>query len=445
VKKNFVCFTSVPSGDTSMAFVHKRPAFLAMCALTAFLFNASISVSAQEKSDTTKQHMALVGGQIYPDPFSNPISESTVLIEDGKIIAVGAKDTIHIPRGFDVVDCTGKTIVAGFWNSHVHFTEPKWEGAANLPAAQLSQQLQQMLTSYGFTSVVDTGSDLPNTVAIRRRIQSGEVIGPRILTAGFPLYPHNGVPYYVVDSIPPDLVRRLPQPATPEEAVRAVDEDIAQGADIIKLFVVTIITRDGKHVALPMSLPIVQAATAEAHRKGKLVFAHPSTNEGVELVLQGNVDVLAHTTEDGVGWSPTIVTRLKSANVSLIPTLTLFSGEDGPDANHKGILQEVKSYSDAGGQILFGTDVGFITDYRLLTREYELLGRAGLTFRQILAALTTVPAKRLGFAVTTGRVTEGQDADLVILDGDPAQNVQAFSKIRMTIRDGNIVFRTKQD
>jgi imidazolonepropionase-like amidohydrolase len=414
-----------------------------MFALTAFLFHVSVSLFAQEKSDRAKQHIALVGGQIYPDPFSRPISEGIVLIENGKIIAVGKKGRVHIPPGFDTVDCTGRTIVAGFWNSHVHFMESKWEGAANLPATQLNEQLQQMLTRYGFTSVVDTGSNLPNTVAIRRRIQSGEVIGPRILTAGFPLYPHDGVPYYVAESVPTDLLKLLPQPATPEEAVRAVDENIAQGADIIKLFVVSIVSRDGRHVALPMSLPIVQAATAEAHRKGKLVFAHPSTNEGLELVLQGNVDVLAHTTEDAVGWSPATVSRLKSANVSLIPTLTLFSGEDGPDANHKGILQEVKSYSDADGQILFGTDIGYITDYRLLTREYELLGRAGLTFRQVLAALTTAPTKRLGFAATAGRVADGQDADLVILDSDPADNIKAFSRIKMTLRRGNIIYRAE--
>jgi imidazolonepropionase-like amidohydrolase len=412
-------------------------------ALTVFLFCMSSTLCAQEKSDTARQHLALVGGQIYPDPFSKPISEGIVLIENGKITAVGTKNKVYVPPGFDTVDCTGRTIVAGFWNSHVHFTEPKWEGATSLPATQLNAQLQQMLTRYGFTSVVDTGSDLPNTVAIRKRIQSGEVMGPRILTAGFPLYPHNGIPYYVTESVPSALVKQLPQPATPEEAVRAVDEDIAQGADIIKLFVVSIVTRDGKHTTLPMSLPIVQAATAEAHRKGKLVFAHPSTNEGVELVLQGNVDVLAHTTEEAVGWTPAIVNRLKAANVSLIPTLTLFSGEDGPDANHQGILQEVKSYSDAGGQILFGTDIGFITDYRLLTREYELLGRAGLNYRQVLATLTTSPAKRLGFAPTTGRIADGQDADLAILDRDPANDITAFSRIKMTLRRGQIIYRAE--
>lgn len=194
----------------------------------------------------------------------------------GKITAVGTQGKVRIPPDAETVDCTGRTIVAGFWNNHVHFTEPKWENAADLPAATLTAQLQQMLTRYGFTSVVDTASLLPNTVGLRRRIESGEVAGPRILTAGFALYPKDGIPYYVIETLPPDLVKMLPQAATPEEAVRIVDDEVAQGADIIKLFVVSWVRRNGKRVPFPMPLEVVQAAADEAHRKGKLVFAHPS-------------------------------------------------------------------------------------------------------------------------------------------------------------------------
>lgn len=310
----------------------------------------------------------------------------------------------------------------------------------SLPAQQLTEQLQQMVTGYGFTSVVDTGSLLPNTVALRKRIESGEVAGPRILTAGLPIYPENGVPYYVIDSVPPELVKLLAQPATPEEAERIVDENINQGADIIKVFVVSWVRRDGKKGTLPMKLPILQAAVTEAHGRGKLVFAHPSLIEGVELVLQGHVDVLAHTIEDGDHWNDSIVARLKAANVSLIPTLTLFSGESG----FEGILREAKSYSDAGGQILFGTDLGYLTDYADLTKEFALLKQAGLSFPQILDALTTAPAARLGFARKTGRIAAGQDADLAILDGDPSRDISAFSRVHSTLRSGRIIFEAQR-
>ncbi len=414
-----------------------------MFVLTVYVFFMPFSLFPQLKNEESKERLALVGGQIYPDPFSKPISDGIVLIENGKITTVGEKSRVHVPSDFETIDCAGRTIVSGFWNSHVHFAEPKWQNAADVSAAQLTAQLQEMLTRYGFTSVVDTGSLLSNTVAIRRRIASGEVAGPRILTAGLPIYPKDGIPYYVLDTIPPDVVKMIPQPATPEEAVRAVDENIAQGADIIKLFVVPIVRRDGKLVSLPMSLGIVEAVTSEAHRKGKLVFAHPSTIEGVELVLSGHVDVLAHTIEDPEHWNAEIVKRLRAANVSLIPTLALFSDEHGFDAAHAGVPREVKSYSDAGGQILFGTDVGYLTNYPDLTREYELLGRAGLTFPQVLAALTTAPAERLGFAATTGQVANGQDADLVILNGDPAHNLMEFSRVKMTLRRGRIIYRAQ--
>jgi imidazolonepropionase-like amidohydrolase len=426
-----------------------RAVLLTAFALLVLPIASSLSAQEQEKTAPAKHRLALAGGTIYPAPFERPITNGVVLIENGKIVEVGEKAKLQIPPGAETIDCAGRTIVAGFWNSHVHFTEPKWENAANLPPTRLTNQLQEMLTRYGFTSVVDTGSLLPNTLAIRARIESSQVpddaankvAGPRILTAGSPLFPKDGIPYYVLDTLPPDLVKTLDQPATPEEAARAVDEHVANGADIIKLFAVSPIRREGKVIFLPMSLDILQAATAEAHRKGKLVFAHPSTVEGAELVIRGHVDVLAHTVEDPEHWDSSLVARLKAANVSLIPTLTLFSGENGPDAGHQGILREVKSYSDSGGQILFGTDIGYLTDYPLLTREFELLARAGLTFDQILAALTTAPAARFGFAQTTGRIAAGQDADLVVLNGDPARDIKAFSRVALTLRSGKIIYR----
>jgi imidazolonepropionase-like amidohydrolase len=417
----------------------------AITVLSSLALWLSPLASTRQCAPTNNHRLALVGGTIYPAPSQPPIANGVVLIENEKIIEVGEKRKLQIPADVQTIDCTGRTIVAGFWNSHVHFTDPKWENAANLPSAQLTKQLQEMLTRYGFTSVVDTGSLLPNTLVIRARIESSDitnkVAGPRILTAGSPLFPQDSIPYYLVDTLPPDILKLLDQPATPEEAVRAVDEHIAQGADIIKLFTVSPVHRDGKLVWRPMPIAIVQAATAEAHRKGKLVFAHPSIAEGAEIVIRGHADVLAHTVEDSGHWDNSLVARLKAANVSLIPTLTLFSGENGPDAAHEGILREVKSYADAGGQILFGTDVGYLTDYPLLAREFVLLARAGLTFDQILAALTTAPAVRFGFAATTGRVAAGQDADLVVLSGDPTRDIRAFSRVVLTLRSGNVLYR----
>jgi imidazolonepropionase-like amidohydrolase len=301
--------------------------------------------------------------------------------------------------------------------------------------------MQEMLTRYGFTSVVDTGSPLQNTLALRRRVEGGEVAGPRILTAGMIIFPLNGLPYYVTELLPPDMVKSFAEgeAATPADAVRIVDMQIAAGADIVKLYVVTWLRQDGKIQPSAMPLSVIKAATDEAHRKGKLAFAHPSTMEGVKLVLAGHVDVLAHTAEEPESWDGALSTRLKNAHVTLIPTLTLFSHDRDFDL----ILKEVTSYADVRGQIMFGTDVGYLTDYSALTKEYEYLGSAGLTFPQILASLTTSPASRLGYADRTGQIRRGMDADLVLLEGDPARDINAFAHVALTVRQGRIIYQAK--
>jgi imidazolonepropionase-like amidohydrolase len=375
--------------------------------------------------------VAFVGAKIYTSPTDPPISNGTVVIRDEKIAAVGKAGTLPLPPDAKQIDCKGAVITAAFQNSHVHFAEQKWIDAATQPAENLTTQLSDIFTRYGFTTVVDTGSLLPNTVAIRKRIASGEAAGPRILTAGVPLYPPDGIPYYLSD-LPPEIRKILPQPTTPAAAIAAVDDDLAGGADIIKLFTGSWIAR-GK--VKPMPVDVATAAVEEAHKHGKLVFTHPSNVAGLEVALAAHVDVLAHSIEDMRGWNGSYLTRMKAANMTLIPTLKLFSSDD----DLPGILDEVGSYQRMGGQILFGTDVGYLPDYDP-SNEYSLMSRAGLTPIQILASLTTAPAGRFNESASRGRVAAGMPADLVVLSADPATDAANFAKVRYTVRGGRIVY-----
>lgn len=119
-----------------------------------------------------------------------------------------------------------------------------------------------MLTRFGFTTVVDTASDLEDTLALRRRIETGDVLGPRILTAGGALYPPDGVPFYVREQVAGQVLSRLHQPAAPEAARATVSRQAEQGADIVKIFAGSWVSR-GK--VLPMPEEIARAAVAEAH------------------------------------------------------------------------------------------------------------------------------------------------------------------------------------
>ena len=269
---------------------------------------------------------AIVAARIYTAPDRAPIDDGVVLVRGGKIVAVGSRSNVQIPGTAQrVTQCDGGVLTAGFQNSHVHFLEPQFNDAARQPADALATQLSRMLTRYGFTTVVDIGSMLDNTLALRARIERGDVAGPRILTAGAPLYPENGIPFYLRD-LPPDFLAQLPQPASVEAAVAIVRANLERGADATKLFVAT---PQGNRQIAYMRLDIARAAADETHAHGKLVVAHPTDNQGVQIAIAAGVDVIAHTTFEGGPsiWPPEQTAALVAHHMSLVPTLKLWPYE----------------------------------------------------------------------------------------------------------------------
>ena len=168
--------------------------------------------------------LALLGARIYPAPGAAPIDDGAVLACDGRISGVGARGTVEIPEGAERLDASGLFLTYAFWNSHVHFGERKWARAAELPAAEASEQLRQMLTGRGFTHVFDTGSPLENTLALRRRIEAGEVEGPAILTTGDIIWPKGGVPSLAVMTALGFITEPQDEVATPSEAAARARE-----------------------------------------------------------------------------------------------------------------------------------------------------------------------------------------------------------------------------
>lgn len=379
------------------------------------------------------QDLAILHAKIYTSPISAPISDGAVLIRNGKITAVGRH--VPIPSNIPHLECDGCVVLSGFWNSHVHFMEPKWIDAAHLPAPQLKDQLQQMLTHSGFTTVVDCGSDPQNTAALRERIETGEAPGPHIYTAGYPLYPFHALPYYL-SSLPEEVRQRLPQPETPAQAITAVDQNLASGTDLIKLFTGSIVAPDR---TTPMPVAIATAAVAEGHRHQQPVFTHPTDLQGVRIALESGVDVLAHAPEHTNGIDNAFIQTLVTHHMAMIPTLKLFSR----DSNIAAIRSVVFQFHSLGGVLIFGTDTGFLPDYDM-SEEYRQLSLAGLSWREILAMLTTAPAQLFGVADHKGRVAPGMDGDLTILAADPGSgDPVVFTHVRYTIRGGQVIFHAE--
>jgi imidazolonepropionase-like amidohydrolase len=390
------------------------------------LFSSALALGADHVN------IACVGGEVYPSPTAPAIENAVLLIEDGKIATVAPQSQIKydLPQSAQKLDCKGKVIVAGFWNSHVHF-ETGWQDAANVPASKLEAHMQEMLTRWGVTTVWDLGSDPNNTMAIRRRVEVGEVTGPKILMAG-DIFPKNGHPVY----LPPEM--QLPEAASPEEAQQMAQQYMKMGFDGIKLFTGAFM---GAKPTVNMDTAIVKAAVDVAHAQDKPVFTHPQNRTGVDNALAGSVDILAHTIPTEGQYTPEELARMKRQHTALIPTLTLWTTvvQDSTVADKlvQAGVNELKQYFSEGGTILFGTDVGFQSKYDT-TQELEFMGRA-MSWRDVLASLTTNPSEFFK-ASSKGRIEKGMDADIVVLDADPATDVRNFAKVAYTIRAGKIIY-----
>jgi len=378
--------------------------------------------------------LAIRGAKILPSPDVPPIDAGTVLVRNGKVAKVGA--TLTIPPTARVIAGEGRVLTAGFWNAHVHFTEAKWRRMRPKAQPLLEAHLHEMFTSRGFTTVVDAGSDPRRTMRLRRRIEFDGMLGPSIYTAGTGIYPPKGIPYYLHETIPFWLRPLVPTPPTPRLARRAVERAVARGSDLIKLFTGSYVER-GTVRAMPEA--IARAAVEAAHAHDLLVYSHPSNLEGARIALRAGVDVLAHPPDTTHGVDETLLREMIDHRMSMIPTLQMFERTVSASRSYlEPIYEIVRRFHTLGGSVLFGTDVGYMTDYSV-EGELRALTGCGLSPREILRALTTAPAERFGVGDSVGTIVPGARADLVLLDGDPLETPLALTRVHATIRSGRVL------
>lgn len=398
------------------------------------LASSFVTIPNSEAAD-----LALVGARVYPAPTAKVVSDAVVLIHHGLIVAVGPRATTPVPAGYETLDVSGRVVTAGFWNSHVHLTTPEFLRPDATSDEAMTKALVDMFVRWGSTTVFDLASTIQTANEVRARLKSGRVAGPQVLTVGDPFYPKGGTPAYAIPfyrdlHLPSAEIQSLP------EALARVDRQIAQGADGVKLFTGAIV--NGEIGVLPMPLDQARALVAEAHRLGKPVFAHPTNTAGLDVAIEAGVDILAHVAPLSGPWTEELIRRLKSHHTAVIPTLTLFVVEPDPATPIELCLQQLKAQADSGGDVLFGTDAGFMNVYDT-TQEYQLMGRV-MDWHAILASLTTTPARRFGQADLRGRVEAGLIADLVILSADPASDITNFSKVDTVVEGGKVIWRRRQ-
>jgi imidazolonepropionase-like amidohydrolase len=385
-------------------------------------------------------NLALVGGTIYVSPTEDPIADGVVLIQEGRIRAVGTRRSVRVPPAVQSLDCSDLTVTAGFWNSHVHFFERRWANAATIPAGELGRQIEDMLTRFGFTMVFDTGSPWENTRRLRDRIESGEVPGPRILSTGEALIAAGALPSERVLAVLGLMTFPAPEVTEPAQAADAARRLLDDGVDGIKVHL-----QPPPPPKPPLPESAIAAAAAQAHRLGKPVFVHPNGGADILAAVRGGVDVILHTTPHSGPWDEEILAAMGERHVVLTPTLALWRSalrHDRVSVQEQVVgtaVGQLRAWVARGGTVLFGTDVGAADSDP--GEEYALMAQAGMSYRQLLASLTTAPAERFGGTEGLGRITAGLQGDLVVLRDDPSKDVRALAAVEYTIRAGSIIYR----
>lgn len=373
--------------------------------------------------------LTIVNANVYAGPEEAPLEGVNISISDGRIAAIYAGKPLSSDL---IIDADGRAVTAGLWNSHVHFTDPRVTLASE-------SVLRDMLLRYGFTTVIDTGSEIEATLALRKKIDQGEVPGPRILMASGSFVYTDGTPSYL-----PDM--RLPEIARPEDAESEVAAVLATGADGIKIFSGSF---QGPERTVHLPPPVIRAIADAAHARQSFVFSHPTDMIGFMNAVANGVDVLAHLAPQAGPLGPDALASMIANDVAIIPTLTLWRieleragmGKENAMAFQNIAVRQLAEVHDANGQIIFGTDVGYIDDFDT-AEEFRLMAAAGMSFDDILASLTTIPSER--FLRESGRLVADAAADIVIYKSDPADDATAFSQVAYTIKAGEVVYRADQ-
>jgi imidazolonepropionase-like amidohydrolase len=355
------------------------------------------------------QTLVLEGGR-YLDPASGEYRPNTaILIRDGRIVRVVAPaEPWSPPAGAQVVALTGRTILPGIIDAHVHLTlggDPRRNAEATLRA--------------GFTTVLDLGSGNGAGVALRARVASGEAAGPRILAAGSWIGIKGGVCEFGGATV-----------TTPEEARTRAHADKAAGADALK---VCVTGWPAEALAAPDSVqlkaPMLAAVRDVARETATPMFAHAIGQAGALLAAEAGVRALAHTPiVDSAA-----AARLAASGIYVISTLATL----GAGPAREPLLRSFRLLHRAGVPIVAGTDAG-VLPHGENARELEALGDAGLSPLEAIRAATVTAARLVGDA-RLGLIAVDAIADFVVVEGDPLTDLTALRKPVMVIRGGRVV------
>jgi imidazolonepropionase-like amidohydrolase len=417
------------------------------CIATLVLF---VCVPAYSQAPAPDHWIAVRAGRVF-DGKSNTLSTNqVVLIKGDHIVELGPAEKVKLPAGAEVIDLSHATVLPGLIDAHTHV----FGNGPDLEAQILRDSYQyRTLTALanaqkdlmvGFTTLRDlkTLGAMYSDVDLRNAIDRGIVPGPRMqvstrgiqATGGFLM---NG---YSAEVTVPMALQVVDSPWAAREAVR---EQIAHGADWIKLYAAYQFhfTHDGKIVVPPtFTADEVNAIVEEAHLKGHKVSCHAFGGDGLRNCINAGVESIEH----GVGLDDSEIQLMIQKGIYLVPTLYHYQLDREHDLKRYGghSVAEVSepSFRKAvthGIKIAFGSGVGPFP-HGTQTKEFEYMVKFGMTPVQAIRAATSEAAKLMGWEDRVGSIEAGKFADLVAVKGDPTADITELERVQFVMKGGQV-------
>jgi imidazolonepropionase-like amidohydrolase len=395
---------------------------------------------------TADQIYALKAGRLIDGQNTEVRRDVIIVIQGNKITAIGEKAAV--PKDAVLVDLSDKTVLPGFIDVHTHimldggddYGANLYKNSMPFRAIQAVANVRQVLWN-GFTALRDMESEgaMYTDVDVKRAIDGGTVPGPRlwVSTRGLSIAGR----YVPADySWELDLFKGLQMVSGTDECLKAVREQVANGADWIKIYVdwPTFIDKDGGISGLTnFTRDELTVMVNEAHRLKRNVAAHAISRDGIKAALDAGVDSIEH----GCGFDDGLIEQAVRQGVCWCPTLLVFEQKPSPsvmqmlEIEYKALNKALKM----GLKIVLGTDSGCFPWSVNQAKEFEyLVKKAGFSHMDAIKAGTSVAAELLGQSASIGHLAPGMLADIVAVPGDPLQDITALQRVMFVMKDGQI-------